>query len=376
MSEERLKSLASRLPPDDRKLVFEFFEDKSLNITTRTNYLNTLVPFLTYAKLPLKKIRKIHVQTWLVKERERKISPGSITAYQTHLKSFFRWLNGGKTPPAVVWIKIKRLLKQFPPDQLITPDDVKKMVDVADHPRDRALISFLHDSAARIGEAAALKIKHITFDQYGAVVVIPSGKTGMRRIRINTSVSYLSAWLNVHPKRENPEAPLWIGPKGGIKESRVRGMLGEYKKKAAIKKPCNPHAFRHARLTEMARFLSEAELRIYAGWGPSSTMPAVYIHLSGKDLDASLLNHWGFKPEEEEKEVSPLEAVKCPRCHERNPPGALFCFKCSMALTLLAAVEAEKKREHTDKLMGELLEDLEVKQLLLKKLGQISKKAK
>jgi len=37
----------------------------------------------------------------------------------------------------------------------------------------------------------------------------------MRRIRIIDAVPDLQLWLNMHPRDDAPNAPLWITPKGG-----------------------------------------------------------------------------------------------------------------------------------------------------------------
>lgn len=47
-----------------------------------------------------------------------------------------------------------------------------------------------------------VSIKNVTFDQYGAVVLV-SGKTGARRVRVIFAASYLAAWLDVHPQKRN-----------------------------------------------------------------------------------------------------------------------------------------------------------------------------
>ncbi len=77
-------------------------------------------------------------------------------------------------------------------------------------PRDRALVASLYESGARISELSNLKIKHVKFDQYGAVLMV-DGKTGMRRVRIIFSSPYLATWLENHPFRANPEAFVWVG---------------------------------------------------------------------------------------------------------------------------------------------------------------------
>ena len=83
------------------------------------------------------------------------------------------------------------------------------MIEAAEHPRDKALIASLYESGCRVGEIAALRISHIHFDEYGAYMIV-KGKTGSRRIRLVFSAPILASWINVHPQKANPEAPLWV----------------------------------------------------------------------------------------------------------------------------------------------------------------------
>ena len=56
------------------------------------------------------------------------------------------------------------------------------------------------------------------FDNYGAFINV-DGKTGSRPIRLVKSVPNLANWLDNHPQKEDPEAPLWIileKPKFGL----------------------------------------------------------------------------------------------------------------------------------------------------------------
>jgi len=86
------------------------------------------------------------------------------------------------------------------PEELLTEEEIKRMIEVANHPRDKAIIAVLYDTGTRIGEMGSLKIKHIVFDQYGAILTV-NGKTGMRRVRIIFSVPYLASWLDIHPQK-------------------------------------------------------------------------------------------------------------------------------------------------------------------------------
>src|SRR3989339_1522256 len=131
--------------------------------------------------------------------------------FKVVLKMFYRWLLGNDEdfPSLIKWLKPKiRNKKSKLPEELITEEEVLKLVNAADNLRDKAMVLILYESGCRIGELLGLKMKNISFDKYGAVLRV-EGKTGSRRVRIISSVSALSTWINNYANSENPEAPLW-----------------------------------------------------------------------------------------------------------------------------------------------------------------------
>jgi ribosomal protein L40E len=213
----------------------------------------------------------------------------------------------------------------------------------------------LWDSGCRIGEVMPLRVGDISFDQYGAVVLV-SGKTGRRRLRLTGSVPDLQAWMNIDPLRKDPSAPLWTTHRRygsavrALNDQTVRNNLKAIARRAGISGRVYPHLLRHARLTDLVRSdgkrkgLNEMELRIVAGWERSSIMPATYIHLSGADVEQKILENAGITETLEEEDPA-LDAVRCPRCHALNTPGAMFCSRCSMALSRDALHEIELLRQ-------------------------------
>ena len=61
-----------------------------------------------------------------------------------------------------------------------------------------------------------------------------------------------------------------------------------------IKKKIYPHLLRHSRLTELAKELTEQELKVFAGWVAGSNMAQIYVHLSGSDVSNKLLSNAGL----------------------------------------------------------------------------------
>jgi integrase len=228
---------------------------------------------------------------------------------------------------------------------MLSEEEIKKMIDACEHPRDRALVASLYESGARISELGNLKIKHVKFDQYGAVLMV-DGKTGMRRVRIIFSSPYLATWLENHPFRTDPEAFVWIGiGTVGRNEPMVYGAIRMHLKriaqKAGIKKRIHPHLFRHSRSTHLAKHLTEAQMKQYLGWVQGSDMAAIYVHLSGRDVDNALLRMHGIVTEDtKDVQMSPKQ---CTRCTTMNAPTTKFCSKCGLALDIKTALEMEEK---------------------------------
>lgn len=189
---------------------------------------------------------------------KRDMSQWAKHDYKVTVKRFYRWLNDGIDPDYTNWIHLK-IPNNHIPDELLTEDDIKKMILTASNNRDRALIALLYDSGCRIREIGNLKIKHIVFDQYGGAIHL-DGKTGRRRVRIISSCPYLAPWLEIHPYREDPESYVWlnIGVCNHNKHMTYNAFAAVIKrlsKKAGIKKRVHPHLFIHSRSTELAQHL-------------------------------------------------------------------------------------------------------------------------
>jgi len=133
------------------------------------------------------------------------------------LKIFFRWFKLGSRsfrevgdPPETKPVKLRSVKDNIVREDLLTEDDRTKLLHACDeNARDRAFIDVHFEAGTRPGEILSLRIKHVKFDNVGAVIKV-DGKTGPRPVRLIRSVPNLAKWLDVHPLKNNPEAPLWI----------------------------------------------------------------------------------------------------------------------------------------------------------------------
>ena len=286
------------------------------------------------------------------------------TMHKRMLKAFYKWLLGDNDffPPQVRWIKCIRSGNSHKlPEEMLSEDEIIKIIQVADHPMKKALISILWETGARIGELGNAKIKSIQFDGTEATAML-DGKTGMRQVLLVSSVPFLRAWLEIHPLRDDKNAPLFVivspvhrGKR--LSYASIRKVLDETTTKAGINKPYNPHHWRHSRATYLAGRLTEAQLCKVMGWQIGSEMPATYIHLSGRDVHDAVRKIYGLGKKEKDEE-STLKPRLCNICDELNEFTNLLCKKCNNPLTL------EARLEYKDKLSQMQEENIQVRNVL------------
>lgn len=305
-------------------------EINGISIVQLQKYVYALKQFLKVCNKDFELIESKDIDEYLNSISTLKPKTRKIRYYS--LKKFFDFVGKAEIfeNNGIKFEKIKHKL----PEEILSEEEIEQMINSCESLRDKAFISALYESGARIGEFLSLKIKNVEFDKYGAILIV-NGKTGQRRIRIIKYASFLLNWVQNHPLKD-PEAWLWV-TKYSRKGSKKRGwnrllyeganlLLRNIAKKCKIAKRVNPHAFRHARATHLANSLTEAQLKELFGWKQSSEMASIYVHLSGRDIDNALLKLHGLKPKEE---VKANNIVTCPKCSTINSALQKFCVKCA-----------------------------------------------
>lgn len=369
--ERNLQSVENRIRnanycTDNIKLIFKFENylfANGLSSVRVLKYLSHINIIATWTDTNFSSMELDGIQAIVARIERSELAEWTKHDYKLTIKRFFTWLG---MEDKIKWIKISMKMNASKlPEELLTEEEVKRMIEVANHPRDKAIIAVLYDTGTRIGEMGSLKIKHIVFDQYGAILTV-NGKTGMRRVRIIFSVPYLAAWLDIHPQKNNPDAYLWIMIRGKddgqqLQYAGFRKLIKTLAEKAGIKKRVYNHLFRHSRSTELAQHLTESQLEEHLGWVPGSDMPRVYVHLSGKQIDDALLKIYGVK--KAESMVPELTSKECSRCEKINGPTSKFCSRCGMALSLEAAKEIQEYEQKLPEILQLMLKNDQVREL-------------
>ena len=362
----------------NKKLIIEFRDEciaQGLGIARIYHYMQRLKRLAIIFKKDFDRATKGELKKLVAEFESKNLSDWTKHDYKVTLKKFYKWLAGSEEyPDKIRWLKTTMKNSNHKlPSELLTEEDIDKLVKATFNARDKAFIRVLYESGCRIGELAGLKIKNIQFDDYGAQLIV-DGKTGMRRIRIIASAPALATWLDNHPDKEDPDSYVWvrIEPKNSkdlLCYNGLRAVLHKAAKRAGIKKRSNPHLFRHSRATYLANKITEAQMKEIFGWTQSSEMASVYVHMSGRDTDDALLKLAGLK--NEKKEESKPKVSKCSRCKELNDHLACFCRRCGLALDIKTGIELDEKIKSSNDIMTNLMKDPEKLEKVAKLIAEL-----
>jgi len=382
----------SEISKRNKELIIEFQRYAALqniSLARQLRYVSILRSVSKHLGKDLDKAEKKDIERVVGIIHGLEITAWTKCTYKVMIKRFYKWLKGNdeEYPPEVRWVKttLKRSDEKLPSEgDLLNEGDIIKLIENAEHPRDKALVSMLFESGCRVGEIGSLQIGKIEFDKYGTVINV-NGKTGPRKLRLISSTPHIASWLKFHPFKDDKKAPVWICTGNThhnqtMKYSAISVLLKRLFKKAGIDKKSNPHFLRHSRATYMANHLTEFQMNQYFGWTQGSRMPSVYVHLSGKETDKAIFEMNGIKIEKEIKE-SELKPKKCFRCDTINSSESKFCSKCAGILDMKTAIELEERRKEenesrksSDSLMDMLIKDEEFRNMLMRKMNQLGLK--
>lgn len=387
--EIRMKSVLNKLknnnsiPERDKEIILRFKEEclaNGLSKARAIKYIYHLIKLREWLDIDFKDVTKEDIRNLVIKIENCPYSVYTKLELKISVKRLYKLIrNSNDYPPEVKWIKPRRIKAERIklPEELLTEEDIIKLINATNNPRDKAFVAMLYETGCRIGEILFIRIKHIQFDNYGAVVIV-SGKTGSRRLRIITSVPYLTEWLNHHKSKENPNAYLWISKENKvISYQGIQKMMINIGRRAEIKKRPNPHNFRHSRATYLANHLTEAQMKVYFGWVRASDMAAVYVHLSGRDVDNAILKVHGIT-NNNDKEESKLKPKNCPRCEKVNQATNKFCNRCGMPLErkmMMKITETDLDLKEANRILDGLIKDGEFREMFLRKARELVKQS-
>lgn len=312
--------------------------------------------------------------------RSSEYSPNYIRQLIHQLRDIAVWLadqNALLSAKKIAAIKLPpQRTKNKCADDMLTKDEVLKLIAACGNSRDRALVAMLYDGACRAADIIALNWSDIIFDQYGAYFVTRQKTGRRRRVRLTLSVPYLATWKgDYRPGESTGGAPVFITLKkhrGGhyrISKDVVDSVLIRLRAETGITKAM-PSIFRPTRTTHDVEDGVPLPVIMLRNWGHLGTkMIDVYTNPSDEYIDQTILEHAGMKTPREVRhsDAAKMQPKICPWCGEPNPihlSRADICYRCGQPMTEEARISIQNKErqaqesEEYERILAQLRQDL------------------
>jgi integrase len=282
----------ANLSLSNSKLIVVFLKELSIRGLSERRKRKYVI-LLRKLHFRLVKLSRKQIDKFFFYLRDSKLADETKADYWCMFRIFIKWLKP-KIDIREYRLKLKKRFKL--PEEILTLDEIRKIILSAKSIRDRSMISLLYDSGSRPSELLNLHLRDVMFDDDGLIVLF-NGKTGARRVRIITTLDsdkFLKEYLEyAGPNPVGGNLLTHVSIFGKMSIERLNQIVKEQAQKIGIHKRVYSYIFRHSRATHLAKHLTEAQMKIYLGWSMSSKMVAVYVHLSGRDMDQRVmeLNH-------------------------------------------------------------------------------------
>lgn len=376
----RLKAGETGIPKESLKAILDFVKSREREVSRQRTltYLRTLP--LSAAKLGPDFLHPNRDTPAKLREATSGLAGWTVMSYWTITVTFWRWMYARqeKDFPSFLHLTVGRQYRAYKTaGDVLTPEEVRRIADATVTARDKALVLCLYESGTRAGEILGLRNRDVTRSDHGGFLLHVDGKTGPRTVPLfESAVPALSAWIACHPKKDEPNAPLWCGLQATDRLGEPMTYAGSVKairlaaRRAGITKRTNLHIFRHSRATTVSQNpnVSTSIMEKFFGWTPGSPMAATYVHISGREVEDAMARAIGVEKVEAPKPSSSIPRT-CGRCSFLNDSASKYCGQCASPLDL-ATVDEVHVIETNAKTLGALLRNPKVAEYLARELAK------
>lgn len=153
-----IKNLArSNISKRNKKIIMNFHDScfaEELSVPRIIKYVSTLKNISKIMKKDFDKADKKDIMKLMQIIERRDYSDWTKKDYKVTLKKFYKWIRGTEEyPEEVKWFETNFKNNNHKlPEELLTEQDIKSLIESAENTRDKALISVLYESGCRVGK--------------------------------------------------------------------------------------------------------------------------------------------------------------------------------------------------------------------------------
>lgn len=269
--------------------------------------------------------------------------------YEHHGKEWYDEIKVGKPP-----------IGKITEDDVLTSDETAELFSAAENPQSKALLAVLLATGQRISAIATLRIGDVNVERDAGEIYLNEDAIGLKGAQgarpLIWATEYVKNWLDVHPRRDDPDAPLFCATKrshGTEKGEAVTIQAFSYRlydlaeRSEVPREKCNPHNFRHTAITRMVRDgLDEQKIKFMVGWKPDSTQFERYSHVQQREMIDDINAEYNLG--DADVDVGP-SFDNCPSCGAGLTEWAnpMACPGCGLTLSHAARQTREEIEEDT-----------------------------
>jgi site-specific recombinase XerD len=217
--------------------------------------------------------------------------------YFANLLGGFYHKMGRQDLAAASYLHIKR--PRLSPDQILSPDEVNRLINAGLTMRDQALIGAVYESGGRISELLHVRLKDVKEIDPASNGGLGGFSLWLGKVKVTGQEHYsfvidsallLRKWIANHPFPE-PDRALFCTVSGkGLERKGAWRRIKDAAKRAEITKRTYPHLLRHSRASHLlAQGVPESSVKVLLGWTPSSRMLDNYSHIGNDSAYRALL---------------------------------------------------------------------------------------
>lgn len=283
-------------------LVDEFLDylsvEKGLSQNTREAYGIDLGKFMAYLEKhgirDIDKVSRTHITDYLMSEKEKGISPNSLSRNLVSIRMFFRFLVmnnyiendiAGALDSPKLWKILPEVLSVKEVENLLKVPNTRTKFGL----RDKALIELMYAAGLRVSEAANLNVSDINIDvgflrcmgKGSKERIVPIGKPAIFALK-----NYLKKTRAVFMK-DLLSGNIFLTQRGKpFTRQGIWKLIKNYTRIAGIKRDVTPHTLRHSFATHLLS--NGADLRVVQELlGHSDiTTTQIYTHVDKSRLKA------------------------------------------------------------------------------------------
>jgi site-specific recombinase XerD len=230
-----------------------FLKRRNYSSYTLRNYINTLKYFVLWIDVPIEAVTHKKLLAFIDHLLDKRLKPKTINCHLDSIRSFYDYLINEEQVTMNNPVKrgyALRLSRPLP--RYLREEQIKKLFDVIDSPRDLAMFKLMLRCGLRVEEVAKLSLAAVDLPR--GQLFVYEGKGCKDRVVYLSKDAYraLAEYLKARPCSRAKK--LFLVDKGRfkgqpIKQRGIQYRMQHYAKKAGLNVCC--HQLRHTMATQM-----------------------------------------------------------------------------------------------------------------------------